>query len=107
VLTNEKADAAMASGALVICISDTSRSDAPRARFLGRRLRKKDCTAFIFTGLWSLDDEESNLGVLAEKFSADQVATNLIAARDALRGWAVQSPTIAPAVAAPPEPAYA
>ena len=96
-LTNEKADLAMESSAPVICISDSSLHDAPRARFLGRRLRKRDCTAFLFTGLWSLDDEESNLAVLAEKFSADQVSTNLLAARDALRGWASQTSTpIAP-----------
>lgn len=99
-LTNEKADAAMASGASVICISDTSLHDAPRARFLGRRLRKKDCTAFLFTGLWSLDDEEPNLAALAEKFSADQVATNLLTARDALRGWASQTIVSPPIVAA-------
>ena len=99
-LTNEKADAAMASGASVICISDTSLHDAPRARFLGRRLRKKDCTAFLFTGLWSLDDEEPNLATLAEKFSADQVSTNLLTARDALRGWASQTIASAPVVAA-------
>ena len=98
VLTNEKADLTMQSGAPVICVSDTSLHDAPRARFLGRQLRKRDCPAFLFTGLWSLDDEESNLALLAEKFSADQVSTNLITARDALRGWASQTSTpIAPA----------
>lgn len=91
VLTNEKADLALSSGAPVVCISDTSRHDAPRARFLGRQLRKRDCPAFVFTGLWSLDDEESNLAALAERFSADQVSTNLLAARDALRGWASQT----------------
>lgn len=99
-LTSEKADAAMTSGASVICISDTSLHDAPRARFLGRRLRKKDCTAFLFTGLWSLDDEEANLAALAEKFSADQVATNLLSARDALRGWAAQTSASTPATVA-------
>ena len=106
ILTNEKADAATTSGASVICISDTSLHDAPHARFLGRRLRKKDCTAFLFTGLWSLDDEDSNLSALAEKFSADQVATNLLTARDALRGWASQTSVSAP-VAAAREPAPA
>ena len=99
VLTNEKADLAVESGAAVICISDTSLHDAPRARFLGRRLRKRDCTGFLFTGLWSLDDEESNLAALAEKFSADQVSTNLLAARDALRGWASQTSTPVTSVA--------
>ena len=93
VLTNEKADLAVESGVPVICISDTSLHDAPRARFLGRHLRKRDSQAFLFTGLWSLDDEESNLTVLAEKFSADQVCTNLLTARDALRGWASQTST--------------
>ncbi len=95
ILTNEKADAALASGAPVVCISDTSLADAPRARFLGRLLRRRDCPAFVFTGLWSLDDEESNLTALAERFSADQVGTNLLTARDALRGWAVQPSVIA------------
>lgn len=89
-LTNEKAAAASESGAPVICISDTALADAPRARFLGRLLRKRDITAFVFTGLWSLSDEESNLTALAERFSADQAGTNLFAARDALRGWVVQ-----------------
>jgi predicted PurR-regulated permease PerM len=95
-LTNEKAAAAVESGAPVICISDTSRADAPRARFLGRLLRKRDTTAFVFTGLWSLDDEESNLTALAERFSADQAGTNLLAARDALRGWVVQPSVLSP-----------
>jgi predicted PurR-regulated permease PerM len=102
VLTNEKADLVLKSGAPVICISDTSRNDAPRARFLGRRLRALQNTAFVVTGLWSLDDEESNLATLAEKFSADQAATNLLVARDALRGWVVQ-PSVLAAVAAQPE----
>ena len=101
VLTNEKADDAVTSGAPVICISDTSRHDAPRARFLGRRLRTRQCTAFVFTGLWSLDDEESNLTMLAEKFSADQVATNLLAARDAIRGWVTHSSVPSAVVAVP------
>ena len=80
VLTNEKAETAMASGAQVICISDISRHDAPRARFLGRRLRTRGCTAFVVTGLWRLDDDTSNLAALAERFSADQAATNLLLA---------------------------
>jgi predicted PurR-regulated permease PerM len=95
-LTNEKAAAAVESGAPVICISDTALADAPRARFLGRLLRKRDTTAFVFTGLWSLDDEESNLTALAERFSADQAGTNLLVARDALRGWVVQPPVLSP-----------
>ncbi len=71
ILTNEKAELAISSGSPVVCISDTSRHDAPRARFLGRRLRTRECAAFVVTGLWSADDEESNLAALAEKFSAD------------------------------------
>lgn len=94
-LTTEKAEEALASGAPVICISDTSVHGAPRARFLGRRLRQRNVTAFVFTGLWSLDDEESRVTELAEKFGADEVATNLTAARDALRGWVVQPSVIA------------
>jgi predicted PurR-regulated permease PerM len=108
VLTNEKAETAMTSGAQVICISDISRHDAPRARFLGRRLRTRGCTAFVVTGLWSLDDEASNLAALAERFSADQAATNLLIARNALRGWVVEpsGPAVAPApvVAEPSKP---
>ena len=100
-LTNEKAEAAMTSGAQVICISDISRHDAPRARFLGRRLRTRGCTAFVVTGLWRLDDTASNLAVLAERFSADQVATNLLVARHALRGWVVE-PSVPVVAAAPP-----
>lgn len=101
ILTNEKAELAINSGSPVVCISDTSRDDAPRARFLGRRLRTRQCAAFVVTGLWSADDEETNLAALAEKFSADQVATNLLVAREALRGWAVPSAAPAPAPPAP------
>ncbi len=100
-LTHEKTEAALASGAQVICISDTSRHDAPRARFLGRRLRLRQCSAVIVAGLWSFDEETSNLAALAERFSADQAVTHLLAARDALHGWIVQQPALsAVAVAA-------
>ena len=94
VLANEKVALAVQSGAPVICISDTSSKGAPRARYLGRKLRTDGCQAYLVAGLWTFDEKESSAAALSDRFSTDQAVTSLLAARDALKGWAAQPSTV-------------
>lgn len=95
-LTNDKAQRAVASRASVICISDTSRLDAPRARYLGRRLRALDHGAFVIAGLWGVEREDASPSQLAERYSADDIAGSVLAARDAVRRAVNQAGVLAP-----------
>ncbi|MBS0659668.1 MAG: AI-2E family transporter [Verrucomicrobia bacterium] len=104
VLSHEKARRVVTTGAPVVCLSDTSRQDAPRARYLGRRLRALEHGAYVIAGLWGFEMDDANPAQLAERFAVDQVTTSLFAARDAIRRAVNQAGTLAATVPEPAEP---
>ena len=88
-LASDKAALASTSPAGVVCISDASRTGAPRARYLARKLRDQGYDGYLMTGLWSMAEQRESVAEIEDRFLADQVVVDLPTARNSIQGWAM------------------